>query len=98
MTLKQTKKHSFIEANFNTLVGLFVTLFVNTLIFSFTYFQDMSNFYIVCQYTAVMTVVSVARNYFTRRYFDKTGVAHAMEAKLDKLVGVWYSLFTQSKD
>lgn len=96
--MKQSKKHSFIEANFNTFVGLAITLFVNTIVFRIPHFKDMSAFVTIIEYTLIMTVVSIGRNYFTRRFFNKGDVIHFVENKLDKFVLFWYSLFTQSKD
>lgn len=68
----QTKKGSFIEAIVNTFVALLITILVSPLIYwicgvNMSYAQ-------MSMATVLFTIVSVARNYVIRRFFNKTKI------------------------
>lgn len=67
--MSQTKLGSFIEAWVNVLIGFWINFAANLLIlpaFGFTGLTLATNFYIGLAYT----VVSVARSYVIRRWFN----------------------------
>lgn len=67
--MNQTRLGSFIEAWINVLIGFWINFFANLAIlpaFGFTGLTLATNFYIGLAYT----VVSVARSYVIRRWFN----------------------------
>jgi len=64
----QKKKHSFIEVIINTIIGYFVALLTQVIIFpwfdiSVTYKQQFL-------IGLIFTIVSIVRGYFVRRFFN----------------------------
>jgi uncharacterized membrane protein len=67
--MSQTKKMSFIESITNTFVGFIITLIVSPVIY---YLCDVKiSVPQMGMATLLFTVVSIARNYFVRRFFTK---------------------------
>jgi hypothetical protein len=64
----QTKKQSLIEANTNTFIGFGISYFTLLLV-NILYDLNLTMFDSL-EITAIFTVVSIARNYFVRRYFN----------------------------
>lgn len=67
--MKQSKKQSLKETVISTFIGLAVSLITQILVFPL-YGMEVS-FNQNIQITIIFTVVSVARGYFVRRYFNK---------------------------
>ncbi len=65
----QSKKQSLIESLLNVTVGFFITMISLHLIFPLLGIENNSgkNFIL----TIYLTVLSILRNYFLRRYFNK---------------------------
>jgi len=64
----QKKKHSFVEVIINTIIGYFVALLTQVIIFpwfdiSVTYKQQFL-------IGLIFTIVSIVRGYFVRRFFN----------------------------
>lgn len=75
--MNQTRLGSLIEACINVLIGFWINFFANLIIlpaFGFTGLTLATNFYIGLAYT----VVSVARSYVIRRWFNARLHAAAM--------------------
>lgn len=67
--MTQKRKHSFIEAVISTVVGFFLTLLVQAIVFPLydihtTHSENL-------QITGVFTIVSVIRGYVLRRIFNR---------------------------
>ena len=61
----QSKRHSFIEANLNTLVGFILSYFT---FLGINWFYDLSLSYIQSfKIVIVFTLISIIRNYFIRK-------------------------------
>lgn len=67
--MKQTKKQSLTETVISTFIGLAVSLITQIVVFPL-YGMEVS-FNQNIQITIIFTVVSIARGYFVRRYFNK---------------------------
>ena len=65
----QTKIDSFIESNVSTLIGFMISYFL-LLIINPIYDLNLTVF-ATLEITLIFTVVSIARNYATRRLFNK---------------------------
>ena len=65
----QTKIDSFIESNVSTLIGFMISYFL-LLIINPIYDLNLTVF-ATLEITLIFTVVSIARNYTTRRLFNK---------------------------
>jgi len=65
----QTKKQSLIESLFNVAVGFVVTMVSLHIIFPVLGIENNSGKNIII--TIYLTVLSILRNYFIRRYFNK---------------------------
>ncbi len=65
----QTKRNSFLEACLNTLVGFLITLCCSFFIYPLCGVK--ASLGSMSGVTACFTVVSVARQYIIRRYFNK---------------------------
>lgn len=65
----QTKKQSFIEANINTLVG-FCASYIALLLINVLYDLNLTLFDSF-EITLIFTLISILRNYFIRRFFNK---------------------------
>jgi uncharacterized membrane protein len=65
----QSKKSSFIEAVFNTAIGLITTLIVSPLIYWILGVQISYNQ--MSGATVLFTIISIARNFIIRRFFNK---------------------------
>lgn len=67
--MKQSKKQSLKETVISTFIGLAVSLITQIVVFPL-YGMEVS-FNQNIQITIIFTVVSIARGYFVRRYFNK---------------------------
>lgn len=65
----QSKKLSFIEAVFNTAIGLITTLVFSPLIYWMIGVQMTYNQ--MSGATVLFTILSIARNFIIRRFFNK---------------------------
>jgi hypothetical protein len=78
----QSKRHSFIEAWINILVGFSITFVANLLIFPLFGFHIslLANFWMGVIYTGI----SLVRSYFIRRYFNAVMVRLHLREKGDE--------------
>lgn len=75
----QTKKHSFAEAIANVLVGFFVSILGQVIIFPLVGIP--ANWHQNLQIAGLFTLLSILRTYLLRRYFNKLMVfMHAKES------------------
>lgn len=70
--MKQNKRDSFIESITNTLIGFVLTIIFSPLVY-FTCGVKISNIKIGFT-TILFTIISILRNYFIRRYFNKSEI------------------------
>ena len=76
----QTKKHSFTEAIANVVVGFFVSIVGQLLIFPLVGIP--ANWHQNLQIAGLFTILSILRTYLLRRYFNKLMVfMHLKENK-----------------
>lgn len=68
MNMKQSKKQSLKETVISTFIGLVVSLITQIVVFPL-YGMEVS-FNQNLQITMIFTVVSIARGYFVRRFFN----------------------------
>jgi len=67
--MTQHKKHSFLEALSNTLIGVIVQLAVTPLVYYITGVKATPTQIGIT--TLLFTIISVIRNYIIRRFFNK---------------------------
>lgn len=65
----QTKKQSFIESLANVTIGFFITMISLHIIFPIMNIETSSGKNVIL--TTYLTVLSILRNYFLRRYFNR---------------------------
>jgi len=65
----QTKKQSFLESLANVTIGFFVTMISLHIIFPILGIENHSGKNVVL--TIYLTVLSILRNYFLRRHFNR---------------------------
>lgn len=65
----QTKKQSLIESIANVSIGFLITIISLHLIFPYLGFENHSGKNLLL--TLYLTILSVLRNYFLRRYFNR---------------------------
>jgi hypothetical protein len=65
----QTKKQSFIESLANVIIGFFITIISLHIIFPILGIENDSGKNIIL--TIYLTALSILRNYFLRRYFNR---------------------------
>ena len=65
----QTKKQSFIESLTNVAIGFFITMISLHIIFPILGIENNSGKNLIL--TIYLTVLSILRNYFLRRYFNR---------------------------
>jgi predicted membrane protein len=70
--MKQTKKQSLLESATNTAVGFVISLIATFIIFPLVGFESSFSKNLIV--TAFFTIVSLARGYFIRRFFNKEKV------------------------
>jgi len=70
--MKQSKKQSLTETVISTFIGLAVSLITQIVVFPL-YDMEVS-FNQNIQITIIFTVVSIARGYLVRRYFNKKNI------------------------
>lgn len=65
----QSKKHSFIESLLNTLIGYLIAVATQLLIFPL--YNIHLELHQNLSMAMIFTLISIARNYIIRRYFNK---------------------------
>lgn len=65
----QTKKQSLLESLMNVTIGFFITMISLEIIFPLLEIENHSGKNIII--TLYLTILSILRNYFLRRYFNR---------------------------
>lgn len=80
--MTQTKKQSLIESVTNVLIGMVISLIVQLIVYPIMDIEVkfIQNIYL----TLIFTVVSIARSYIIRRFFNKKIGLHISEITIQK--------------
>lgn len=80
--MKQSKKQSLIESVTNVLIGMVISLTVQLIVYPIMDIEVkfIQNIYL----TLIFTVVSIARSYIIRRFFNKKIGLHISEITIRK--------------